>query len=135
MKKIIFEALLLTSFVVILTGCKKEPQYFVQQNKAPVAYAGVDQTVSLPVDSVEFIGRGTDADGSIVNYSWEKISGPSSFIIFNPSLAITKVKSLLEGVYVFELKVTDNDGLSARDKVVVNVMVSAIDPCNGCWDY
>ena len=62
-----------------------------------------------------------DPDGSIVSYSWKYISGPSSYIINTASANETIVKGLDVGNYSFELAVTDNDGLSAKDTVEVTV--------------
>ncbi len=139
MKPILKFAAFFLIAVFVFVACKKEklvtPPPITNNNKPPVANAGAYQFIVLPTDSAELSGSGTDPDGNIVSYSWSNISGPSSFIVLNPNAAVTKVKNLVEGVYVFELKVTDNDGLSAKDKVIVTVSVSPIDPCNGCWDY
>ena len=41
-------------------------------NKAPVANAGADQTITLPTSTVTLDGsKSTDADGSIASYSWD----------------------------------------------------------------
>lgn len=51
-------------------------------NKPPIAVAGPDQVITLPTDSVLLDGRtSSDPDGTISNYLWTKISGPSSFNI------------------------------------------------------
>jgi hypothetical protein len=52
-----------------------------------------------------------------VSYQWIKISGPSSFTITNANAVQTQVTNLVEGVYQFELKVTDIAGLFAKDTV------------------
>jgi len=113
----------------VVASCKKESTGStgstvslppVTTNKPPIANAGTGQTIILPTDSTELIGSGTDPDGSIVNYSWSKISGPS-FSIVHPNNAVTEINNLVIGVYVFELKVTDNGGLSARDTMRVFV--------------
>lgn len=143
MKQLIKFAVFLLIAAFVFASCKKDKAVtfppitppITNNNHPPVANSGFDQTITLPTDSVELSGSGTDADGTIVSYSWSKVSGPSSFNIINSNIAVTKVKNLLEGVYEFELQVTDNDGLSAKDKVVVTVMASSIDPCCGCWDY
>ena len=122
--------------VFVFASCKKETLVTVPpitNNKPPVATAGFNQCLILPADSINLSGSGTDADGSIVSYSWTKILGPSTFIIVNPNAAVTQVRNLVEGDYMFELKVTDNDGLTATAKVIVDV--SIIDLCCGCWDY
>ena len=93
-------------------------------NKAPIALVGADQIFTLPNDSIYLDGSAShDPDGSIVRWQWTKISGPSSFYITNAINARTNVKNLAEGVYLFELKVTDNGGLTAL--ATVQVMVKA----------
>ena len=67
----------------------------------------------------------SDPDGTISEWLWTKISGPASFNITNPRSAKTVVKNLDAGIYQFELKVTDNGGLSAKDTIQVIVN----DPC------
>ena len=97
-------------------------------NKPPVAHAGKDTTIILPVDSVMLDGSAsTDPDNNIVSYAWTKISGPSSFNIVNVNAVQTQVSNLTEGVYQFELKVTDAGGLFLKDtvQITVNAVVSA----------
>jgi cytoskeletal protein CcmA (bactofilin family) len=91
-------------------------------NKAPVANAGLNKTVTLPVNSTTLSGSGTDADGTIVRYSWVKISGPAAGNIVSPGAAVTTINSLAYGTYKFELTVTDNDGAIAKDIVEVSVI-------------
>lgn len=91
-------------------------------NKFPIANAGTDQTINLPTDSVMLDGSASsDPDGTISSFQWTKISGPASFTINNVSAAITAVKNIVAGTYRFELKVTDNGGLSAKDTVQIMV--------------
>ena len=57
-------------------------------NQPPVANAGTDQTITLPINSVTINGSGSsDPDGSISTYLWTKISGPTQFTIGNTSLS------------------------------------------------
>lgn len=121
MKKIFFPILALSfAGIEIFTSCKKTglPPH---SNQPPVANAGADQVITLPTDSVELTGIGADPDGIITGYKWTTISGPSLGTILHPDAAMTTVKSLVAGTYQFELKVTDNGGLSATDKVAVLV--------------
>jgi hypothetical protein len=90
-------------------------------NVPPVSDAGVDQTITLPVDSVQFTGLGSDLDGSIVSYAWTKASGGTA-IIANTSSASTKVYGLEEGIYQFVLTVTDDSSAAATDTVIVTVL-------------
>ncbi len=90
-------------------------------NLAPVANAGADLVITLPVNSVTMNGTGSDPDGNIVAYQWTKVSGPASFVINSATSASTGITSLVQGVYQFELMVTDNHGTTAKDTVQVTV--------------
>ena len=97
-------------------------------NLAPTANAGTDQAITLPTSSVNLSGSGTDTDGTISAYSWTKISGPSAGIITNATSASTTVTGLVQGVYQFQLKVTDNNGATALDTVQITVNAANIAP-------
>ena len=127
--------------LLIFTSCKKEKLTPAVVNTPPMgnigpeANAGADQIIILPKDSVELIGSGTDIDGMIVSSEWTKLRGPSQFTLVSSSGLITKAINLVEGRYEFQLNVTDNGGLTAKDIVVITVLNSSGDPCYGCWDY
>ena len=98
----------------------------------PVANAGVDITTFLPVNSITLNGSGSyDPDNNISSYLWTKISGPSSFSIANANAVQTQVTNLVQGVYQFELKVTDKTRLVDRDtvQVTVNAQSTQSPPC------
>ena len=110
--------------VIAELSCKKE--YSCENcgdtNKPPVANAGQNQAIILPTDSATLDGSGSsDVDGGISNYQWAKVSGPVSSHIITITSPVTIVKRLTAGVYQFELKVTDNSGLSARDTVQIMI--------------
>lgn len=94
-------------------------------NKAPVAAAGSDITITMPKNSTTIDGSGsTDSDGSIVAYKWTQISGPSTASLPAATAAKTDVNQLsYVGTYVFRLTVTDDDGATATDDI--NVIVKA----------
>lgn len=94
-------------------------------NNPPIANAGADLTITLPDNVMTLNGDGSsDNDGTIVKYAWRKISGPSA-VIQNPDVVSTNVVDLVEGTFVFELRVTDDKGLSATDQVKVVVLPAA----------
>jgi hypothetical protein len=66
------------------------------------------------------IGR-SQSQSQTLKYQWRKISGPSQYRIVSPHSASTNVTDLVEGVYKFELKVTNNLGLSSRDTMTLTV--------------
>jgi hypothetical protein len=143
-KKSIMKPILIFAIFVLLTGvltqisCKKElscescgTNPLGSVNKPPISIAGPDQVITLPTDSVSLDGSSSsDPDGTISSFLWTKISGPASFIIANASGIKTVVKNLAAGSYQFELKVTDNGGLSAKDTVQVTVNSSDISSAN-----
>ena len=94
-------------------------------NIPPVADAGADQTITLPVNSIILTGSGSDVDGTIAGYQWTKISGPSSYNIANPTTAATDISGFVQGVYQFQLKVTDNSGATSTDIMQVTVNAAA----------
>jgi ribosomal protein L14 len=97
-------------------------------NQSPAANAGQDQSITLPTNTVTLTGSGTDPDGSITSYQWTKVSGPTQFTIASSTLAKTGVSGLTEGVYQFELKVTDNAGATDKDTISVTVNASSNQP-------
>src|SRR6185503_7523406 len=93
----------ISSFILLIAvlahiSCKKvtsSEDCATKSNKPPIAVAGPDEVITLPIDSVLLDGRGSsDPDGSISNYLWTKISGPAFSNIIKPSDSIAKVKSL-----------------------------------------
>jgi len=89
--------------------------------QSPTANAGLNASITLPVNTVTLSGSGSDPDGSIVGYQWTKISGPAQFAISSPNTAQTLVSNLVVGTYTFQLRVTDNKGATATDTVVITV--------------
>jgi len=90
-------------------------------NQSPIANAGPDQGFTLPKNSTMLDGSGSNDPGGIIGYNWRKIDGPDSFTISNPESAKTSVNDLIEGIYEFELKVTNTNGLIALDSVKIGV--------------
>jgi PKD domain/Kelch motif len=91
-------------------------------NHSPIANAGPDQVIILPANTISLDGRGSsDPDNNITGYIWTSISGASLVQISNTTEIQAQVSSLIEGVYQFELKVTDASGLSSRDTVTITV--------------
>ena len=98
-------------------------------NQPPVADAGLEQLVNEN-DVVTLSGSGSDPDGTIVAYRWVQTSG--TFVTLsgantqNASFTAPEIAS--EDVIVedleFQLTVTDDDGASATDTVVISVFDS-----------
>ena len=91
-------------------------------NQAPVANAGNNQTIITPVSSITLDGsRSYDPDGTIVNYFWSQVSGPSNSVFSNSGIIKPTVSDLIAGSYVFQLLVTDNSGATGQDQVTITV--------------
>src|SRR5690606_39801140 len=102
--------------VTVKEGSHKAPA----QNVAPVADAGPDKTITLPVNQVELAGIGNDVDGKIVSFSWTKTEGGNAMLSGN-NTATLKASDLQEGIYVFRLSVKDDKNAWAWDEVRVTV--------------
>jgi len=91
-------------------------------NHPPIAIAGADQTIILPTNTVSLDGSGSsDPDNNISSYQWTKISGPLSFSINNSNAVQTQVNNFEQGIYEFELKITDAGGLVSKDTIRITV--------------
>jgi type 1 glutamine amidotransferase/major membrane immunogen (membrane-anchored lipoprotein) len=95
----------------------------VPPNIDPVAYAGADRSITLPVNTTNLAGSGKDDDGNIIKYNWIKVSGPVSGggSIQSQGSPVTNINGLNEGNYVYRLTVTDNKGATATDEVQIKV--------------
>jgi hypothetical protein len=90
-------------------------------NQPPTANAGSDITIILPVNTATLSGSGNDPDGSITAYDWVKIAGPLAGTLANANTATATASGLVEGVYSYQLTVTDNAGATVKD--TINILV------------
>ncbi|MEI9958258.1 MAG: hypothetical protein WDM90_18580 [Ferruginibacter sp.] len=74
-------------------------------NIPPTANAGLDQSITLPTNTTALSGSGSDVDGTIIAYSWTKISGPAAGTINNSNSSSITVSGLTQGSYQFQLRV------------------------------
>jgi Secretion system C-terminal sorting domain/PKD domain len=94
----------------------------LQPNQPPVANAGTNLTITVPVNSVSLTGTSSfDPDGTIASYSWRQISGPSVSVLGAANTSTPTASQLIVGQYIFELTVTDNNGVKNTDQVRVTV--------------
>uniref|UniRef100_A0A8C8A0Q4 KIAA0319-like n=1 Tax=Oryzias sinensis TaxID=183150 RepID=A0A8C8A0Q4_9TELE len=92
-----------------------------ENNKAPVANAGPEKELTLPVDRTTLDGSKSSDDQRIATYRWTKTSGPDGVKIENADSAIATVTGLEVGTYTFMLTVTDDRNLENSDTVTVIV--------------
>jgi predicted esterase len=93
-------------------------------NVKPVARAGKDITVSAADAQVILNGAASsDADGKIVRYVWQKVSGPSYDYIAHEISPHPVVKGLTyPGVYTYQLRVIDDRAEWGTDSVRITVV-------------
>jgi len=97
----------------------------------PLADAGPDQTVA-PGDEVTLDGsNSTDPDGSITSYAWVQTSGPEVALTGADQAQASFTAPDAEAELIFELTVTDGDGLKDSDTTTVSVRVDEDDDGGG----
>ena len=91
-------------------------------NKLPVANAGADKIVTLPLNEVQLSSiASSDQDGTINRVAWRMIQTPGGGWLESPAGNSTWVRFLSQGTYRFELTVIDDRAGSAKDTVTVTV--------------
>ena len=102
------------------------------RNQPPVARTSSDMAVVGPI-SLNLDGSNSeDADGQIVRFEWEQISGPRvSLSGENNTIARIDIPEVLQKeVIAFNLTVTDNGGAKDTDTVLVTVSPKGTSPNN-----
>ncbi|HYF66938.1 MAG TPA: PKD domain-containing protein [Ohtaekwangia sp.] len=94
-------------------------------NTAPVANAGSDKTLQIPINTVTLEGSASDSDGSIVSYNWTKVSGGNASLSGATSARVN-ISGLVQGTYVFRLTVKDDKSATDTDDVTVTVKAPVV---------
>ena len=101
-------------------------------NKKPTASAGADQSVEGPA-SVSLDGSASkDSDGTITSYAWSQVSG-TAVTLTNANAAVASfdvIEVAQQETLIFSLKVTDNEGATSTDTLVVTVNPKDTGPVN-----
>jgi chitinase len=91
-------------------------------NAAPFAQAGADRNVAEG-SLVSLAGSGTDSDGTIASYRWMQTAGPT-VTLDNANAAtasFTAPQVSTNTALTLRLTVTDNQGASATDEVIITI--------------
>jgi len=91
-----------------------------QAGEPPVADAGSDREITLPINRVLIAGRASETGATPL---WSIVSGSGT--LSNPDSWITVVSELTEGTTVVKLTVTDEDGASDEDEMYIVVKPAA----------
>ncbi|XP_066414011.1 dyslexia-associated protein KIAA0319 homolog [Molothrus aeneus] len=95
-----------------------------ENNSPPRAHAGGKHVLVLPNNSVTLDGSGSADDQGIVSYLWIRDGqSPAAGDVIHGSdhEAVLQLTNLVEGTYIFHLKVTDAKGDSDVDSATVEV--------------
>jgi alpha-tubulin suppressor-like RCC1 family protein len=91
-------------------------------NTPPIVIAGSDQTITLPLNSINLAGSAAATNGATLSSTtWTQTAGPNTAAIGTPSALSTTVGGLMAGTYTFQLSATDNNGLSGVSTVTIKV--------------
>jgi hypothetical protein len=97
-------------------------------NTPPIVNAGLDKTITLPINSLQLTSTASDPNGSIVSYSWQKVAGPSQFTFSSATIGSPTVSNLVQGTYTFRITVKDNAGATTSDDLNVTVNAAVTNP-------
>jgi PKD repeat protein len=86
----------------------------------PVASASASPSKGAPPLEVALVGTGTDLDGTITAFEWD-FDGDGIYDWTSNSTGTTTHTYNTVGVYNAALRVTDNDGKTGTDTVLINV--------------
>jgi hypothetical protein len=112
----------LTNADTVMVTVNPAPPAPPAENKLPLANAGNDISITLPVNSVNLnAAASADPDGQINAYSWSKISGPVQYFLSSPNAVTSNLSHLVTGTYTFRLEVIDDDGATGVDTITVKV--------------
>ncbi|XP_041660709.1 low-density lipoprotein receptor-related protein 11 [Cheilinus undulatus] len=107
-------------------------------DEPPRSDAGQDVVIQLPTDWAVLDGRDSVDDHGISHYEWTLIRGDTAINMKATHPGLLKVSGLQEGVYTFQMTVTDTAGQKSSDNVSVTVLAPKhqAEVCTGhCSNY
>jgi hypothetical protein len=129
MKKLIAFLLLFSAVAIVgIQACNKDRDESNQPNQPPVAFAGNDTTLLSTTCEPKVVLR-LDGNKSYdpennnsLSYRWKQLSGPAqAFNGVDTTRSVAYAYNLVSGEYKFELEITDVNGLSSKDSIIVNI--------------
>ncbi|XP_038133473.1 low-density lipoprotein receptor-related protein 11 isoform X2 [Cyprinodon tularosa] len=107
-------------------------------DEPPRCDAGQDVVIQLPTDWAILDGRDSVDDHRITDYEWTLVKGDTAINMKVTHPGLLKVSGLQEGVYTFQVTVTDTAGQKSSDNVSVTVLAPKhqAEVCTGdCSNY
>ncbi|KAL3052236.1 hypothetical protein OYC64_004895 [Pagothenia borchgrevinki] len=93
-----------------------------QADEPPRSDAGQDVVIQLPTDWAVLDGRDSVDDHGINYYEWTLVKGDTAINMKATHPGLLKISGLQEGVYSFQMTVTDTAGQKSSDNVSVTVL-------------
>lgn len=90
---------------------------------APKVNAGVDQIINVG-DTAVFTATVTPGSASITSIQWTQLLGANTATLSGANTAVLTASNMIIGSYLFQVKVTDANGLIGFDNVVLGVATS-----------
>ncbi|XP_010738239.3 low-density lipoprotein receptor-related protein 11 [Larimichthys crocea] len=107
-------------------------------DEPPRSDAGQDVVIQLPTDWAVLDGRDSVDDHRITHYEWTLVKGDTAINMKATHPGLLKISGLQEGVYTFQMTVTDTAGQKSSDNVSVTVLAPKhqAEVCTGhCSNY
>ncbi|KAG8011388.1 Low-density lipoprotein receptor-related protein 11 [Nibea albiflora] len=107
-------------------------------DEPPRSDAGQDVVIQLPTDWAVLDGRDSVDDHRINHYEWTLVRGDTAINMKATHPGLLKISGLQEGVYTFQMTVTDTAGQKSSDNVSVTVLAPKhqAEVCTGhCSNY
>lgn len=107
-------------------------------DEPPRSDAGQDVVIQLPTDWAVLDGRDSVDDHGIRRYEWSLIKGDTAINMKSTHPGLLKISGLQEGVYTFQMTVTDTAGQKSSDNISVTVLAPKhqAEVCTGhCSNY
>ncbi|XP_020773865.1 low-density lipoprotein receptor-related protein 11 [Boleophthalmus pectinirostris] len=108
------------------------------EDEPPRSDAGQDVIIQLPTDWAVLDGRDSVDDHGISRYEWTLVRGDTAINMKVTHPGLLKVSGLREGIYTFQMTVTDTSGQKSSDNVSVSVLAPKhqAEVCTGhCSNY
>ncbi|KAJ8008975.1 hypothetical protein DPEC_G00084000 [Dallia pectoralis] len=91
-------------------------------DEPPRSDPGQDVVIQLPTDWAVLDGRDSVDDHGVSRYEWALVKGDPAINMKVTHPGLLKINGLQEGVYIFQMTVTDTAGQKSSDNVTVTVL-------------